>query len=171
MKIRKTIGWTLVVLLAVLSLFLSWYINAYSMEVAKEYQVNSPKLGKKLLIVTQQSDYKDSLTAGIVRQLKHLPLYIEVMDLTTAATCKEPVKTNACILMHTWEMFKPISMAVDFKQCLGGEVPLFVVSTSGGGEEFLEEGVDGISSASALVDVQEEISQAVGWAKTNLAFR
>jgi hypothetical protein len=170
MKLRKSIRFGIALLL-LLAGYGFWYLGTYSMGVATAYQVNSPLLDKHLLIVTQQSAYKDSLTAGIVRSLRDQPVHIKVIDLTTAAGYQPDWEVDACILMHTWEMSRPPGMVYAFRDSLGGEVPLLVITTSGGGEEILDDEIDGISSASEIDNSERDIRQAVTWAKYALGLK
>lgn len=169
MKLQKTIKFG-IFLLFVFALFSIWYMGTRSMGVSEGYAVNSPSLDKHLLIVTQQSTYKDSLTAGIVSELRDKPVYIKVIDLTTAATYSPMREVDACILMHTWEMWRPPGMVDAFRNSLGSEVPLLVVTTSGGGEEMLTDAIDGISSASEIYKVERDVQRAVTWANYALGF-
>jgi len=167
MKFRKSTKVGLVLLLLFASYFV-WYLGTYSMAVATAYEVNSPSAPKHLLIVTQQSYHKDSLTAGITQAFADRPVYIKVIDITTAVAYQTERKIDACILMHTWEFWRPPGMVLDFQNSLPEDVPLFVITTSGGGEMLLDDEVDGISSASEKIDLDWETRTAVGWAKLAL---
>jgi hypothetical protein len=169
MKRGKTIAWTMAIILAV-GLFGLWYVAAYSMGIAAEYEVNDHISDKQLLIVTQQSTYKDTLTAGLLSELAELPVNIIVIDLTTAASYKVDKDIDACILIHTWEMFRPPGMVRAFREKLGNEIPLFVISTSGSGEELLDSNLDGISSASQMKNTHRDTQTCVDWAKLALGF-
>lgn len=96
------------------------------------------------------------------------PVNIRVIDLTTAANHHVDKAVDACILLHTWEVFRPPGMVGAFRNSLPDDVPLFVITSSGNGEEFLDGEVDGISSASEQVDAEWEIRTAVAWARLAL---
>ncbi|SER03937.1 hypothetical protein [Neolewinella agarilytica] len=167
MKFRKSTKVGLALLLLFTSFFV-WYLGTYSMAVATSFEVNSPSAPKHLLIVTQQSTHKDSLTAGIITAFTERAVYIKVIDITAAVAYQTERKIDACILMHTWEFWRPPGMVNDFKESLPEDVPLFVISTSGSGEMLLDEEVDGISSASDTADLEWEINTAVSWARLAL---
>lgn len=169
MKNGKTIAWSLAILLT-LGLFGLWYVATYSMGIATEYEVNDHISDKQLLIVTQQSTYKDTITAGLLSELTELPVNIIVIDLTTAANYQVNKGLDACILIHTWEMFRPPGMVQTFRDILGDEIPLFAISTSGSGDEFLDSGLDGISSASEMINTHRDIQTCADWAKLALGF-
>jgi hypothetical protein len=169
MKLRKSTKFG-IALLVLLAMFSIWYMGTYSMGVVTGYEVNSPSSNKHLLIVTQQSTYKDSLTAGIISALHDQPVYIKVIDLTTAVTYQIEREIDACILMHTWEMSRAPGMVHAFRDSLDPEVPLLVISTSGNGGEMLDDVVDGISSASEIYNAERDIQRAVIWAKYALGF-
>lgn len=170
MKNRKIVKRSFLVLLLALGLYGLWYLGTYSMEVAPEIEVNKHLAEKNLLIVTQKSPYKDALTAGIIAGVSKLPVSIKVIDLTTAAAYQVDEHPDACLLMHTWELWRPPGMVRDFRKKLPAEVPLFVISTSGSGEEFLDDGLDGISSASVIADSTRDIRTAVTWVRFTLGF-
>jgi hypothetical protein len=169
MKVGKIVVWSLAIIMTI-GLCGLWYVATYSMGIATEYEVNEHLSDKQLLIVTQQSDYKDSLTTGLIAQLAELPVNIVVIDLTTAANYQVDKTIDACILMHTWEMSRPPGMVSAFRERMADEIPLFVISTSGSGEEFLDGDLDGISSASAMIDANRDIQVCVEWAKLALGF-
>ncbi|WP_020568862.1 hypothetical protein [Neolewinella persica] len=169
MKLRKSTKFGLV-LIAMFTAFSFWYLGTYSMGVITPYEVNEPSSEKHLLIVTQQSAYKDSLTAGIVRAFRDKPVYINVIDLTTAATYQAEREVDACILLHTWEIGRPPGMVHAFRDSLGGKVPLLAITTSGSGSAILDDEVDGISSASELFNTELDIKRAVIWLNYALGF-
>jgi hypothetical protein len=169
MIVRKILNGAIIVV-AILGAYSIWYMGMHSMGVASGYEVNKPHAEKHLLIVTQQSTHKDTLTAGIVAGLADLPVNIEVIDLTTAAFYHVKEEVDACILLHTWELFQPPGMVYTFQDSLPAEVPFFVVSTSGGGDEFLDPDIDGISSASETINIDWEIRTTVAWARLTLGF-
>lgn len=156
--------------IALLSAFSIWYMGTYSMGVVTGYEVNKPSATKHLLIVTQQSAHKDAVTAGVVAGLADLPVSIKVIDLTTAAFYHVEEEVDACILLHTWELSRPPGMVDAFRDSLPAALPFFVISTSGGGDAFLDGEIDGISSASELEDADWEVRTTVAWAKAALGF-
>jgi len=169
MKLRKSTKYG-IAFLALIAAFGFWYLGTYSMGVAVPYEVNEPSSEKHLLIVTQQSIYKDNVTAGIVKALRNKPVYIKVIDLTSAAIYQTDREVDACILMHTWEMARPPRMVHAFRDSLGKEVPLMVITTSGNGEEMLDDEIDGISSASEIFNTERDIREAARWASYALGF-
>jgi hypothetical protein len=169
MKLRKITKFG-IVLLVLLAAFSFWYLGTYSMGVVSPYEVNDPSAEKHLLIVTQQSAYKDNVTAGIVEALRDKPVHIKVIDLTTAVSYQTDREIDACILIHTWEMFRPPGMVNTFRESLDEEVPLMVITTSGSGEAMLDGEIDGISSASETFSADSEITRAVNWANYALGF-
>ena len=166
MKVGKSAVWVLAASL-LLVVFGIWYVATYSMRSASEYEINRDITEKRLLVVTQKSAYKDALTIGIEAELADLPVGIKMVDLVSLKLPLESPPT-ACILMHTWEFWEPVDEAIALKNALADEVPLFIVSTSGSGEEFLDGEFDGISSASELTDIEQDINSAALWAKSVL---
>lgn len=65
-------------------------------------------------------------------------------------------------------MFRPPGMVKAFRENLGDKIPLFAISTSGSGDEFLDGKLDGISSASEMINTQRDIQTCIDWTKLAL---
>jgi len=131
------------------------------MGVVERYTINSPKLENKLLIATQQSEYKDEITQTITSLLKDKNVYISVIDVTELN--KSLINEfDAFILIHTYEMSRPPIMVNQFLENQELKNKVFTISTSGSGDLQIE-GVDGFSSASVILDSQKEANLALEW--------
>ncbi len=106
MKSLKNIVFFILFLIVVLSLGALWYMNAYTMDEAKAFEVHSPNLEKKLLVATQGSDFKNSVTAGIVEHYEQDSIYIKAIDVSDLANI-DPKDFDALLIIHTWENWKP----------------------------------------------------------------
>jgi hypothetical protein len=147
MKVIRVLTYVLVVLLFVAALFAIWYRAEFSMGVASAYELNDPTLERRVLIATQESEYKHALVDAVVKQIKDLPVYIRVIDVSELDGA-DPAIWNAIVILHTWEMGEPEEHSRKFVQRAPAR-KLVVVTTSGSGEAKLVD-VDGISSASKL---------------------
>ncbi len=162
-------------ILALLGLYGFWYLGMHSMGTGLAYEVNEAETDRMLLLVTQESAYKDTVSTSIVAQLKRLPVHIRVVDLTDPRAQRPAPGTDACILLHTWEFGRPPGPVRRIRDTLlAAGIPLFVVTTSGSGEAFLTGdvpgGADGITSASEMRETDGDVRAAVTWAKLALGF-
>ncbi len=153
MKIKwyKVVVGTLITLLAIFFLFALWYKNKYSMETAQTYEVNSPNLEKKLLLATQGSDFKNTVTQAIVDYYKSDSVFIKVIDIS-ALNEVAPTDYRAILVMHTWEYEKPPAEVATFiERTLAHRDKIVVLTTSGPGTAKME-GVDAITGESKMDD-------------------
>jgi hypothetical protein len=148
----------IVIVLGSLSLFLlsaavlSWYENQYSMEIVKDQHINDSQLPTKVLIVTQGSEFKNKLSGLLTEKISQMSVYAKVTDVSRLPTITYD-DWDAIVIIHTWEYFMPEKHVKHFVDGLDETDKLIVVTTSGLGKEGLI-GVDGISSASILIEVK-----------------
>jgi len=147
-KLRTILKSTLITVLLVIVVVMAaatWYTNTYSMKPAMPREINDPKLGVRILIATQGSEFKDSVVSRVIDRLKGRPIYIKVIDVTGLKTV-DPANWAAIVIIHTWEAGMAPKVVSDFvkKNNTSG---LIILTTSGDGRNHIE-GVDGITSAS-----------------------
>lgn len=159
MSIRKKV--TLGVVLVGLTIFtsLTWYNVKYSMEFVPSFTVESENSKYKLLIATQGSTYKRSLVDGIIEQLKNRPFNITVIDVSALADVNTEEWT-AVVILHTWESWRPQQDAMSFIHRNQDANNTIVLSTSGQGDLRIE-GIDAITSASNMADVDKDVTEIV----------
>ena len=148
-KFAKKIGLTIICLIGLFLLFLFWYKQTYSMEVAEAYQVNSPSLSQKLLIASQGSEFKKAVTTKIIDHYKSDSIFIKVIDVSGLSEIA-PWDYNAILLMHTWEISKPpetVQLFIDENAAMKDR--LVVLTTSGEGSYKMED-VDAVTGESIL---------------------
>ena len=68
-KFRKII-FVFLSIAAVFLVFMFWYQNEYAMDQAQEYEVNTPGENSRLLVATQGSEFKNTITTAIVDYYK-----------------------------------------------------------------------------------------------------
>lgn len=141
-------------------LFLVWFDWRYSMDVIEPYEVNSMEEPHHLLIATQGSEFKNEITKRIVENLKEKPLHISVIDVTTINTI-EITEWDVIVILHTWEIWEPQPDAESFLKAHYNSDKMIVMATSGDGGNMIE-GVDGISGASLMEEVDERTDQLLG---------
>lgn len=164
MKRSKTISWILIVL-SIIGLFAVWYDWQYSMDKAEEYQINASSADYSLLIATQGSEYKNSVTESIVEALSPEGIYINVIDVHNLKN-QDPNDYNGIVIIHTIEMYKAPKCATEFV-AKTDRSKIFALATSGDGE-YKMENVDGITSASPILDSKKHASQIVKWYRENI---
>ncbi len=163
---KRVFRWLLAMVVCVV-LFGLWYNWRYSMGVAQSYQVNDKQSTYSLLITTQKSEYKEKVTHRITDRLKGMDVYVKVIDQTEFSDIL-PGNYDAFIFLHTWEMWKAPKNIQAFLTLDDIQYKTFVVSTSGGGDLF-HEGIDGITSASIILDAENDADKAILWTKKLLS--
>lgn len=152
---------TLVLLLVGLSLFtsLTCYNFRYSMEFVAPYYVESINSKHKLLIATQGSEYKKAVVKGIIDALKVRQFDAQVIDVSSLSNVNVD-DWNAIVILHTWESWKPQQDAMLFINENLGVAKMIVLTTSGQGNLKME-GVDAITSASVISNVEKDTAEIV----------
>lgn len=146
------------VLVLLLMAALAAYKSRYSMSNVTAYEIGSPDAVQRVLIATQGSEFKYALVERLVQQLKERSIYIRVIDVTELPVVRES-EWSAIVVVHTWENWRPQKDAASFVERAREKGRLVVVTTSGSGREKMP-GVDVISAASELRDVDAAAAQA-----------
>ena len=155
---KGKITWFILGLGALFLIFAIWYKYTYSMDIAEEFEVNSPSYIHKLLIATQGSAFKDEVTQGIVNYYKKNSVYIKVIDVTALAGI-DPADYNAIVVVHTWENWQPpLDVQLFINRTRDIQNKIVVLTTSGEGS-FKMEGVDAITGESKLENTSTYIGQ------------
>lgn len=157
---RQKIKIVLLSLVIVFSGFMWWYNETYSMEVVETRELNSPELENRLLIATQGSDYKNGVVKRVINKIGG-SAYVKIIDVGLLKDV-DPNSWDAILIMHTWQVWKPEPNAEQFVKDSYDASKMFVLSTSGGGDQALE-GVDGITGASVLENVNKDADTIVLW--------
>ncbi len=157
---KKILKW-IVIILAALFLFGLWYNWKYSMGVAESKSINDPTLEHRLLLVTQQSEYKDALTKRIAKHFRGKDIHISIIDVTELAEA-DVAHYQRYVIMHTHIMWKPPRPVVEFLKDETVKQKVFTVSTSGDGN-LIPKGVDGITSASIMLDAEKDAKRVISW--------
>lgn len=157
---RKSL-WAIVMIVVFLVVPLNWYIARYSMERAESFEVLVANPQHQLLIATQGSEYKDAVVAGLLAQMKGMPVSIKVIDISGLPA----VDTNdwdALVILHTWEQWRAPEVVEQFidRSDLAVIDKVIVHTTSGNGESAMD-GIDAITSASLITDVSANVSLIV----------
>lgn len=155
----KIIAWSVGSLLLLFFLFGLWYKQTYSMKTARSFHVNDASLPYHILIATQGSNFKDSVVQNVIAELRTQQAFIAVIDVAGLAEVKEEDWT-AIVILHTWEYSKPPDAVDTFIRSIINKNKLIVLTTSGDGN-FKFDGVDAISSASALSEIPSKSQEII----------
>lgn len=130
---------------------LSIYVLRHHMWSARPHERGASSLPHHVLIATQGSRFKNSLTEALVAQLEVKPVYVRVIDVSALSTV-DANEWQVIVIMHTWEVGRAPRVVREFVARHAGTDKIIDVTTSGSGREKLP-GVDVISSASVIEDV------------------
>ena len=125
----------------------------------ESFEVNNKNLPDKVLIASQSSEFKSTTVSAIIDELSDKELYIKVIDVTRLESIDED-PWNAVIILHTWEYNKPQEDASNFIDKTNTPEKLIVIATAGDGNLRIK-GIDGISSASKLNEVDSMVSYVI----------
>lgn len=155
---KKKILYVIIGFITLFFLFLIWYKVTYSMNEATSYEINSPTNKTKLLIATQGSEFKNTITENIVNYYKKDSLYIKVIDVSQLDKINSN-KFNAIFLFHTWENLKPpIEVETFIKNNKGLKSKIIIYTTSGNGS-YKMKNVDALTGESKLEDIKKVSNQ------------
>jgi hypothetical protein len=160
-KTFKKIGIIIVSALALLFILAILYKVEYSMENVTSFEVNtvSKHTDYTLLIATQGSAYKDSITKGIITHFQSQDVYIKVIDVTSLDDITAQEYT-AILILHTWEMGEAPQQVVSFLNTCTSCDHIVVMSTSGDGVSKIQ-GIDALSGESILERAPERIEEII----------
>ncbi len=152
LKFGQKLVLIITLLIGVFLLVLYWYKQNDSVRTIQTYEVNSPSLDRKLLIATQGSPFKDSITAVISERYKSTPISVEVIDIA-ALSNTEAADSDAILLIFRWEAGAPPETVQSFMdKNLKLKNKMVVLTTSWNGLEKMKN-VDAITGASIIDDV------------------
>jgi len=158
MTTKRKIAIFFIALGAMVLIFAIWYKYEFSMEVAQEFEVNSPDLNHKLLIATQGSEFKNEITKGIVNYYEKDSVFIKIIDIISLADI-DAVEYSAIVLLHTWENFQPpkdVELFINRTKDIKGNIIVLTTSENG---NFKMGGVDAITGESILENTSTYINQ------------
>ena len=158
-KFRKII-FVLLSIAAVFLVFMFWYQNEYAMDQAQEYEVNTPGENSRLLVATQGSEFKNTITTAIVDYYKTEAVYIKVIDVS-ALVGVNPTNYDALLVIHTWENWKPPSSVKSFMDRTTDYRDKRVVLTTSGEGSYKMEGIDAFTGESILEETPNHVGEII----------
>ncbi len=161
---KKGIKITLIiagVLVGVCAIAAVGYRLIFTQGVATSFEVNTPDLETKVLIATQESNFKEGLVSGITEELKAKPVYMKIIDVTTLPTINEE-EWNAVVVLSTCQSGILQAETLAYLQQANALEKHVVLITSGSGDWKPEEvSFDSISSASKTTNVAPLVARIV----------
>jgi len=157
---------TLIFIIVTVAAAGTWYKLTYSMKPVVPREIKDKSLPVHILIATQGSEFKDKVVAGVIDKLSDRPIYIKIIDVADLGTIT-PQDWTAIVIIHTWEVGEPPKSVPEFiRRTNAGDV--IVLTTSGDGNYHIE-GVDGITSASKLSDVDRCVREILNRIEIKIA--
>ncbi len=158
-RLRKILLTTFFII-TILMLIATWYKLEFSMDLSEEYQLNSHDQTRSLIIATQGSDFKNSISTAVVDQYKQDSIFIKVMDISSLSEV-EPQKPTAILVIHTWENWKPPIDIKEFIERSSNYMDKIVVLTTSGEGSYKMENIDAITGESEMANVDFYIKQII----------
>lgn len=155
----KKVIWVLFSIVVATCAFGTWYWFTFKMVPAIEVSIGDKSAPNSLLIATQGSPYKNDLTESIVTFFSPQDIFIQVVDVSKL----DEINTadwSAIFICHTWEMWQPPTAIEQFHQKHPELNNVVYLTTSGDGQYHVE-GVDAITSASLLTDVDGDADAVI----------
>jgi len=147
-------------LITALIIYGLWYVNRYSMDSISPMEYNSLNAQYSILIASQGSKYKNKLTKKLIDEISETDRFIRVIDVD--ALSQEERNYDAYIIIHTWEIYKAPASVSEFVSKSKHKKSIYTICTSGSGDGLIE-GIDGMSSASLLTDIEMLTENTVLW--------
>ncbi len=152
MKVRRNlrkIGYSILAMVLLFMAFLVWYQWRYAMKTATSFEVNAPTSAQRLLIATQGSTFKNTITQGLVDYYKQDSIYIKVIDIADLKKI-HPEDFSALVILHTWENWKPPASVKSFVQENEAQKNKMVIFTTSGEGNYKMENVDALTGESII---------------------
>ncbi len=156
MKILKRVLIVIGALIVLFVIIFGIYLLVNRQSVAEPFEVGSPDSGRRILIATQGSDYKNLMVDTLVSRLKGEDAYISVIDISGLNEINQE-DWDAEIIIHTTEAWKLPESVKEFLQEIENPDEVILLVTSGGGKWKPEDcEVDVLTSASKVADIPEK---------------
>lgn len=161
MRRSRKIVFVILSVTALLVAWMVWYKQEYSMGKAEAFQTSSSNMDRSLLIATQKSPFKDSVTQLIVKHYKQEPIFIKVIDISSLSEI-DPADYTGIALIHTWENLKPPLEVSTFLERTGSDREKIIVFTTSGAGTYKMKEVDAITGESIIQDAPLSAYKIIG---------
>jgi hypothetical protein len=143
-----------------LMVFLLWYQWRYAMKTATSYEVNAPSENRNLLIATQGSTFKNTVTQGLVDYYKQDSIFVKIIDVHDLKKI-HPEDFNALVIIHTWENWKPPASVKSFLQENEEYKDKMVIFTTSGEGNYKMENVDALTGESIIEEAPVVVDKII----------
>jgi hypothetical protein len=156
MKIFKRVLIVLGSLIVLCVIAFGVYLMIHVQDVAEAFEVGTPDMGRKILIATQGSEYKNLMGDTLISRLKGEDVYIGVIDISGLNEISEE-DWDAEIIIHTTEGWKLPDPVKEYLERIKNPDEVILLITSGDGGWKPEDcKVDVLTSASKVSDISEK---------------
>jgi len=155
-----------IVLIPVLliSVFAVGYVFYNQQGVIDPFYAGNPSSPDRILIASQGSEFKTKLVETLVKQFVNQGHFVSIVDCTSLGT-ENNKEWDVIIIIHTMQMHKMPESVKDFLTEVKDLSNIMLVSTSGAGDDKVDDfHVDAISSASRTTSIPE----ITKWVNTKL---
>ncbi|MEJ2355129.1 MAG: hypothetical protein P8Y62_04410 [candidate division WOR-3 bacterium] len=153
MKIFKRVLMVIGALIVLFVIVFGIYLLMHRQSVAEPFEVGSPDMGRKILIATQGSEYKDLMVDTLTARLEGEDVYISVIDISGLKEINQE-DWDAEIIIHTTEGWKLPDPVKEYLGRMENPDEVILLITSGDGNWKPEDcKVDIITSASKYSDI------------------
>ena len=156
----KRIGYSILAMALLFMVFLVWYQWRYAMKTASSYEVNAPSEDRKLLIATQGSAFKNTVTQGLVDYYKQDSIYIKIIDIADLSKIHAE-DFSALVILHTWENWKPPASVKSFMQENEAQKKKMVIFTTSGEGNYKMENVDALTGESIIEEAPVVVDKII----------
>jgi hypothetical protein len=136
---------------------LVWFDATYSMEDVESYELGNENAAQRVLIATQGSEFKNTITDSLTNYLNKAQVFVSVKDVKLLSEVEND-NWDAIVIMHTYEIWEPQEDAAAYLKENYEAEKVIVFCTSGDGGNKIE-GVDAISGASIMKDISNYVQQ------------
>ncbi|MBU8923110.1 MAG: hypothetical protein KOO63_14925 [Bacteroidales bacterium] len=127
-----------------LLIYVLWNIQG----VIEPFQRGNPDAKYKVLVASQGSEYKESLTDELIKNIEADSIFISVIDVTGLESIDEK-NWDAIVIIHTMQIHKMPKQAMRFLEGMPDLNKVMLVSTSGAGDDQVDYfEVDAVSTVS-----------------------
>ena len=172
-KWQKIVIWTIATPPVLAGLLLLIYVLVNIQGVIEPFQHGDPGADRRILIASQGSEFKESLTGELIDNIEADSIFISIIDVTNLDSI-DASEWDAIVIVHTMQIHKMPKQAMRFLGDMSDLGKVTLVSTSGAGDENVDYfDVDGIATPSrkyvipqivkyVMPRVEERISVASG---------
>ncbi len=137
-------------LLLVLIVFVIFLI-LYPFNAGSEIKTSLPKTENHILIVTQQSYFRDSVTSILASKYHEGNIPVQLIDISSLPEV-DPEAYTAIVIIHKWQTWSAPEVVNEFIEHTKTEKDKIIILTTSSDGTYGPEGVNAITGASKIKD-------------------